>query len=212
MPTYDAILIPGGGVRAGGVLPGWVAARFDRALELADGAYFMPLSAGTPHRPAPLDARGFPISEARAGAAYLIARGIDPRRILLEASSWDTIGNAWFSRVIHVIPRGFERLLVVNSAFHMPRTEAVFRWVYSLDAPGPHCALTFDTVPDTGIEPAILRARLAREAASLRVLNALRARITTLHHLHEWLYAEHGAYSAAPAPQEPLPPEANATY
>src|SRR4051794_19910913 len=114
MAVYDALLIPGGGVRAGGILPPWAAARFDRVLELAGKAYLIPLSGGTPHRPPPLDARGFPISEAHAGAAYLMARGIPARRILIEASSLDTIGNAWFSRMLHVIPRGFERLLVVT--------------------------------------------------------------------------------------------------
>ena len=149
---YDAVLIPGGGVREDGILPPWVMPRFDRALELAADACFIPLSAGTTHRPRPLDARGFPITEARAGAAYLMGRGVDPANILMEEASLDTIGNAWFSRTIHVIPRGFERLLVVTSAFHMPRTEAVFRWVYELDAPGPRCTLAFEQTPDAGID------------------------------------------------------------
>jgi DUF218 domain-containing protein len=198
MSAYDAILIPGGGVRSGGVLPPWVTARFDRALEVAGGAWFLPLSGGTTHRPPPLDARGFPISEAQAGAAYLVARGVDRRRILVEASSYDTIGNAWFSRVVHAIPRGFERLLVVNSAFHMPRTEAVFRWVYDLDGPGSRCVLEFEAVPDIGIAPEVLRARLAKEAASMQELDALRSRIMSLRELHDWLFTEHAAYSAHP--------------
>ncbi len=133
---YDAILIPGGGVRAGGELPVWVTRRLDRALERAGNAWLVPLSAGTPHRPPPLDDCGFPILEARAGADYLAARGAAPERILIEAASYDTIGNAYFSRVVHAIPRGFRRALVVTSEFHMPRTEAVFRWVYGLAGPG----------------------------------------------------------------------------
>jgi hypothetical protein len=189
-----------------------VAARFDRALELSDGALLMPLSAGTPHRPPPLDARGFPITEARAGAEYLVARGADPRRILVEASSWDTIGNACFSRTLHAIPRGLERLLVVNSAFHMPRTEAVFRWVYALDGPGPRCAVEFETVPDIGIEPEILQARMEKEAARLSALDALRRRIATLSELHRWLFAEHCAYAAGGGTSEALPPGVGATY
>ena len=209
MVPYDAILIPGGGVRAGGVLPPWVAARFDRALALAGDACLIPLSGGTPHRPPPLDPRGFPISEAHAGAAYLIARGIPPCRILVEASSFDTIGNAWFSRILHVIPRGFEHLLVVTSAFHMPRAEAVFRWIYSLDAPGPRVTLTFETTPDIGTDPEALRARQAKESARLQELEQLRSRISSLPDLHRWLFTEPGAYSAAP---QPIPPEAPASY
>jgi hypothetical protein len=209
MPAYDAILIPGGGVRDGGALPPWSVARFDRAVELAGDAWLIPLSGGTPHRPPPLDPRGFPISEAQAGAAYLIARGVPPHRILIEASSLDTIGNAWFSRMLHVIPRGFQHVLVVNSAFHMPRTEAVFRWVYSLDAPGTRCTTAFESVPDIGLDPTTLSARRSKETTRIRALETLRTRITTFHGLHEWLFTEHLAYSAA---ADPIPPEAAATY
>lgn len=189
-------MIPGGGVREGGVLPPWVTPRFGRALEVADGALFLPLSAGTPHRPPPLDERGFPISEARAGAAYLIARGLDPKRILVEESSYDTLGNAYFSRVIHAIPRGFTKLLVITSAIHMPRVEAEFRWVYSLEGPGPACSLAFESVPDAGIDGAALRVRVEKERASLALFEPLRGRIASLAALHDYLFAEHGAYAA----------------
>jgi len=208
---YDAILIPGGGVRERGILPPWVTPRFDRALELAGGACFVPLSSGTTYRPPPHDPRGFPISEARAGAAYLISRGVHPRNILMEESSLDTIGNAWFSRIINVIPRGFERLLVITSAFHMPRTEAIFRWIYGLEGPGPRCTLTFEQTSDTGIDPEALRKRLAKEAASNRLVDALRARIKTLPQFHQWLFTEHGAYSAQ-ATDTPLPGDVSGTY
>jgi hypothetical protein len=194
--TYDAILIPGGGVRAGGELPEWVAARFDRALAVAGDAVLMPLSAGTPHRPPPLDERGFPITEARAGAEHLLRRGVDRARIVLEECSYDTIGNAWFSRVLHVIPRGFERVLVITSAFHMARTEAIFRWVYGLDGPGRPCAVEFESTPDIGIEPAALRARMERERARLEGFDRLRGGIAMLAELGEWLFAEHAAYTA----------------
>src|SRR5436309_11511249 len=63
-----------------------------------------------------------PISSA--GARYLLERGAEPGRILMEAVSLDTIGNAYFSRLLHVIPREFRRVLVVTSDFHMPRTQA----------------------------------------------------------------------------------------
>jgi hypothetical protein len=192
--AYDAIIIPGGGVRAGGVLPPWTIARFDRAIEVAGDALLMPLSAGTPYRPPPMDERGFPIFEARAGAAYLELRGVDPRRILIEESSYDTIGNAYFSRVIHIVPRGFRRVLVITSRFHMPRTEAVFRWVYSLD--GGCCAVEFESVPDVGIDAEALEARLKKERESLARFEEVRGKLPTMAALHQWLFTEHGAYRA----------------
>src|SRR5574341_227154 len=112
MPGYDAILIPGGGVREGGDLPLWTKRRLDRAIETQRGEFIITLSAGTLHRPPPSDADGFPIFESIAAAAYLVRRGIEPRRILAETCSYDTIGNAFFSRVVHVDPLGLRKLLI----------------------------------------------------------------------------------------------------
>lgn len=209
MATFDAIVIPGGGVRAGGELPPWVTPRLDRALAVVGSAYFMPLSAGTPHRAPPLDEFGFPWTEARAGASYLVERGADPGRILMEESSYDTIGNAYFSRMIHAAPRGLQRLLVITSAFHMPRTEAIFRWVYGLDGPGASRTLDFDETPDCGMDRHILAARRENERSALEALPALRSEIRTLAQLHTWLFAVHGAYSwtakrSVPAQNAPL--------
>jgi hypothetical protein len=194
--VFDAVVIPGGGVRNGGVLPPGVAVRFDRAIEIAGAAFLMPLSAGTPYRPPPLDERGIPITEARAGAAYLMARGVPAERILVEESSYDTLGNAYFSRVIHAIPRGFAKLLVITSAFHMPRVEAVFRWVYALDGPGPRCGVDFDSAPNVGIDPGALAARIEKEGAGLAAFEPLRARMHSLADLHAYVFAEHGVYAA----------------
>ena len=62
--TYDAVIVPGGGVRAGGELPPWVKIRFDRAIERSGEAPIVCLSAGTGHRPNPLDQTGRAIFEA----------------------------------------------------------------------------------------------------------------------------------------------------
>ena len=202
MRRYDAVLIPGGGVRTGGELPAWVTPRLDRALAIPGEPFLIPLSAGTPHRPPPLDTHGFPISEARAGGLYLAERGADARRILIESCSYDTIGNAYFSRVVHVIPRGFERALVITSEFHMARTERIFRWVYGAAGPRKQCVLDFETVPDTGVDETALGARRAKEAASLALLETVCDRITTLAGLHEWLFTEHAAYACGAAGRE----------
>jgi len=209
MANYDAIVIPGGGVRAGGKLPPWVRPRLDRALVVAGPAFLMPLSAGTPYRPPPLDERGFPWTESRAGARYLVERGADPTRILMEESSFDTIGDAYFSRMTHAIPRGFERLLVVNSQFHMERTELVFRWVYGLEGPGANCAVDFEAVPDQGMDLDSLALRAAKEREAMEALEKPRKEIGTLAQLHNWLFTVHGAYSwkeqrAVPGWQAPL--------
>ncbi|MGA3023576.1 MAG: YdcF family protein [Bryobacteraceae bacterium] len=197
MREYDAMLIPGNGVREGGVLPSWVKRHLDRAVELYEGEYVIALSAGTTHRPPPLDASGFPIFESVAAAQYLMERGIPPDRILTETHSWDTIGNAYFSRVIHVEPRQMRRLLVIASDFHVARAEAVFRWVYGLGPPVVPYEFRFESVADPAMDAAVLQARVERERQRLGALANLTERITTMHDFHRWLFTEHDAYNAA---------------
>lgn len=51
---------------------------------------------------------------------------------LQEVSSYDTVGNAYFSLTIHALPSGWRRLAVVTSHFHMPRSRALFADLYQL--------------------------------------------------------------------------------
>jgi uncharacterized SAM-binding protein YcdF (DUF218 family) len=193
MPQFDAVLIPGGGLTPSGELKPFVRARLDRALaHSAD--FYIALSAGTTHLPPPLDSRGYPVVESIPAAQYLHERGVPRDRILIEASSYDTIGNAFFARTMHTDPRGLSRLLIVNSRFHMPRTEAIFRWVFGA-APGQGYALSFESTEDIGLSPEALEARAERERSSLAAVRSLASSITTLSRIHQWLFTEHGAYA-----------------
>jgi hypothetical protein len=106
---FDAIVVPGGGLMADGEPPPWVVARLDKCLELwtlNPGARVVVLSRGTPHKPPPLDADGRPIDEAAVSADYLRARGVPSEQLLQDTWSLDTIGNAFFLRLMHLEPRG----------------------------------------------------------------------------------------------------------
>jgi hypothetical protein len=196
MQRYDAILIPGGGVREGGIVPSWVQGRFDHAVRIQQGEYILALSAGTTHRPPPVDKYGFPIFESAAGAKYLMQAGIPAEQILTETHSYDTIGNAFFSRVLHVDPRGLRRLLIITSDFHLPRTEAAFRWVYGLRPRALSYELHFEGVSDLGMDPEVLRDREGRERKSLNETLALAPRMTHMADFHRWLFTKHNAYNA----------------
>src|ERR1700678_2516046 len=78
---FDAVLIPGGGLTDAGELPLYVISRLERGLAHS-AEYFIPLSAGTPHRLPPLDARGYPIYEAVRAARYLREHGVTERRMV----------------------------------------------------------------------------------------------------------------------------------
>jgi uncharacterized SAM-binding protein YcdF (DUF218 family) len=65
-------------------------------------------------------------TEARAAASFFRAAGISDNRIILEERSRNTRENALFVREF-VSPGSRERLLLVTSAYHMPRAVGAFR-------------------------------------------------------------------------------------
>jgi uncharacterized SAM-binding protein YcdF (DUF218 family) len=191
MSEFDAVIVPGGGVRPDGSLPPWVQSRLDVALEAAHGAWIITLSAGTPHKAA---AREF---ESVAGARYLMACGYDASRILVEWSSYDTIGNAYFTRMHHTEPAGLARLLVVTSEFHLARTAAVFEWVFGLTPRPVDYRLQFRAAPDMGLQPDAIAARAVKEAEGLERVRRLSRELSSLPEFHRWLFTQHDAYAVA---------------
>ena len=92
------LVVPGGGLLTNGSLPSHTIARLEKAIELytqerARNPSIITLSAGTPHKPNPLDDHSFPIFESSAAIKYLIHRGVPTNDILEEKLSLDTIGN-----------------------------------------------------------------------------------------------------------------------
>ena len=192
MNTQEALVVLSGGLDDHGRPNAWSRSRLDRALEIHQNEFVIPCSAGTTHKPPILDSRGFPILESIACARYLTDHGLDRSFILPELSSYDTVGNAYFSRVVHADPRNLLGLHVITSEFHIARTRAVFEWIYGL-APN-HRRLTFEAVPDEGIEPFALGARRARELASLDRMRDVMREVRSLSRVHDWLFSEHQAY------------------
>jgi uncharacterized SAM-binding protein YcdF (DUF218 family) len=205
---HDAIVLPGAGVRPDGSVPPWIENRLARVLEIGGDTPVVLLSAGTVHKPPPLDVRGRPVFEAWAAADWLLRHGVPASRLFIEAASWDTIGNGYFLRTMHTDPRGWRRLLVVASAFQQPRLEGIFGWVFGLPPVDPPYELGYEVVPDVEVSAA----RVRKEAAALATLPPLFARIRTLPELHHWLFTEHLAYAAGAPPPAPLPPDLLESY
>lgn len=208
---YDAILIPGGGVRLNYELPLWTVKRLKKALEIQHCRYFILLSAGTTHKPPPLDKDGFPIYESIAAANYLLQKGIEPEKILYETSSFDTIGNAYFSKVIHIEPLHLTKLLIITSDFHMERTKAIFRWLYSSKFSEERYELNFEPVSDSGIDQELINARKKKEKKSLENFLRTSKEIEDIVQLHKWLFTRHAAYSI-PSNRELLNSDVLKTY
>lgn len=90
---------------------------------LADGRARFAIVSGGSSLDLGADAR-----EARVLARQLVAWGIDPSRLLLEEESRNTHENAVFSQRV-ARAHGFDKVLVVTSAFHMRRAGECFEAV-----------------------------------------------------------------------------------
>ena len=202
MTKYDCIFIPGGGLLLDGSLPPWTQSRVDRALELQDQTRWIGcLSGGTVHKPPPLNETGHPIHESREAAKYLINNGLNPEKILTEICSYDTIGNAYFSRLLFAEPFEMIMLLILTSDFHMARTRVIFDWIFGLTPLPVKYQVSFESLPNQGLSPSALKARQMREKKSLDQALTISSQITTLVECFNWIYTRHGAYSPGQPPE-----------
>merc|ERR1712117_792959 len=195
-----AIAILGGGLTSEGRVNPQVELRVQRALALYHelkskntDVTLIPISAGTTHKPPPLDSAGFPITEAMAGAKRLIDLGVPPSDVMEEGFSLDTLGYAYFLRSTHVDPGRFTRVIVVTNDWHMGRARAYFDAVFSL--PRGDCS---SSNANLEMEYQAVGPGIEREQESLRnFLDVTRREFSSMSELHEFLYTKHLAYSSS---------------
>ncbi|CAK9081452.1 unnamed protein product [Durusdinium trenchii] len=218
------VVVPGGGLTLDGLPTKWV----QRRLQEAARVYFeqqkagrkvqvVLLSGGTTHKPMPRDPHsGFQVYEAEGGARWLIREHkVPPEDVFEENWSLDTIANAFMLRTTHTDPAGWTKLLVINNAFHMPRTKEIFIKVFGLPPlPNGQYSLDFLEVPDEGVEPDALESRRAREAKSLASFRQRSASISSMQQMHAFLFTEHMAYSSKRLlkDREPVDPKVAESY
>lgn len=85
-------------------------------------------------------------SEAERARVFFAAMGIEPSRVVYEERSRNTCENALYSAALPGVDKG-QRWLLLTSAFHMPRTMAVFKRVGWRVTPWPvdHRATAHDS-------------------------------------------------------------------
>ena len=173
------------------------------------------LSSGTTYKPHLRDTNGFIITEAEASALYLMQYhpSIPISAMMEENISLDTIGNAFFLRALHTDYLSFStssniHLHVITNSFHLPRTKAIFEFVFGLPplstsstsnySPVFSYILTFIEVSNDGLDQGVLSARIEKEQESTIAFheNMSRNSIDSLDKLRNWMYNEHMAYSS----------------
>mmetsp|Transcript_5097 Transcript_5097/g.14821 ORF Transcript_5097/g.14821 Transcript_5097/m.14821 type:complete len:286 (-) Transcript_5097:141-998(-) len=212
---FDAIVVPGGGLTSDGDAPEWVRERLNAALSLYETnahAQFVLLSRGTPHKPPPVDLDGRPIDEATVSAEYLRERGVPATRLFQDTWSLDTIGNAVFLRIMHLEPRRLKRVAIITNKFHMGRVRTIFEWVLKANPRVVPFVTTYVEVPDVGLTPEQLAARVQKEAASLAKLQETTMQnFVTVDQIHAFVFEHHGAYATG-IPRAPVSKELAASY
>ena len=125
----DAIIVLAGGVSVQGRPHKTVRRRLKEAARLyheAAAAGHAPVivcnGGGTTHKPKYVNEAGYSVPEAVLMAEELQRHHrVAAEHIYAEGYSDDTVGNAFFARVMHVDPAGWRTLVVVTSAFQMAR-------------------------------------------------------------------------------------------
>jgi len=219
------VVVPGGGLALDGRPTAWVYRRLQEAASIykarrsaGEACIIVTLSAGTPHKPMPIDPKSnFQVYEAEGTARSLIHDfAVDAEHVFEENWSLDTIGNAYMLRAMHCDVAGWQQLVVVNNEFHMERTRAIFEKVFSLSpqpAFGPY-SLSFVEVPNDGLEGDVLASRKEREAKSAAAFRKNTATMTAMHEMHTFLFVGHLAYASKRllTEREPVDPKALQTY
>lgn len=219
--ALEGIIVAAGGQTDAGPPP-HVAARLDRAIELYKASdspkpKIITTAAGTPHKPSPHDEIGFERHESSDNARYMIDRGVPPYDIYEEGFSLETVGNAFFARVMHCDTTNLRNLVIVNSEFHMDRTRAVFDFVFGV-APvrGQPYSLSYEET-ENHLPADVLEARRQKELVAVPNFapgGPWQAGINSLHDLHQWIHDNNTAYAAKRllVPRKPLDPKLLKSY
>jgi len=193
---HDAIIVLCGGLEKDGTPNPWVIRRLEKTIELKNlTRYILIPGRATPHKPPQVDRFGFPIDESIVSANFLYKRGVPKQKIFLQRLSLDTIGDAFFTRLVLTDPMKLKNILVITSLHHMPRTQKVFSKVYSLKPANFKYSLSFLAVSDDGLNKNILDARKKKEKSHLAIFEKQTKDLKSVFDFHHWLFTKHGAYA-----------------
>lgn len=194
---YDILFILAGGLENSTVLKPWVINRLDTGVELFKTNninYILCLGGGTNHKKSIIDDNGYNVFESTPMVQYLIKNGIDRKYLLREWSSYDTIGNAFFSLVNYAKLIKVKNIMIITSTFHIKRTQLIFDWIYGLDKENSY-NIKYISCDDSNISPKIIESRKKREEESIKNTKLIIKKINTLEKLFHWFFFEHSCYN-----------------
>jgi len=193
----DGIVVLAGGIDSKGFCHPWVIRRLDLAYNIhkSTNKPIFCLGGGSYHIPPILNKNNFAIHESTSCSEYLISLGVEPNMIYKEWSSYDTIANGYFGFVNHIIPLKLEKIVLITSEFHMPRSRVIFNWMKNIF--NNNINIKYMSVTDKDLNEDVITSRITRETKSKEnLIKYVIAKITNIKSFHKWFFTEHGAYKS----------------
>lgn len=131
---YDVIIVLGASVNPDGSLSERLRNRVDKAIMLfragkaekmiftGKHSFKLELAGQTPLR-----------TEAQAMADYALSKGIPSSAVYLEEHSKDTVGNALFVKTSLLEPKGWKKVMVITSEYHVDKAKLLFDFILGPD-------------------------------------------------------------------------------
>lgn len=191
---FDAIIILCGGISYNNsyVPNAWSLPRCEEALKHST-KYYIISTKYTCYKPPYTNEKGFPITESEVYAQFLISKGVPPKKILLETMSVDTIGNIYFTRLLHTDVRQWFRLAIITSKFHMARVRTIGNIIWNLEPSQPY-NIVYIATDDSMIPEHILKKRQEKETQQTKNTISQLIHIQNMSDLHNWMYTHHKQY------------------
>ena len=106
----------------------------------------------------------------------------------------DTIGNAFFVKLLLTDVRKWYNLIIITSDFHLDRTKEIFNFLYcKLDS-----KYNLEYFSSKDLPNELLNLRTTKEKSSLEKFKRNIVHIKSLEEFHEWLFQTHECYKSNP--------------
>lgn len=193
--TNNIFVLAGGQINNGDV-NSWVKQRLDIAIKIKKeniNSIIYCIGGGTYHKPPILNNYNYVIHESKSCSNYLIENDISTNKIKREWSSYDTIGNGFFSFINFIIPLKIEELVLITSEFHMERAKEIFNYFNILF--NQNIKITYICC-ENYMDSEFLIIRKKREKKSLESFKEnIVNKIKSVEDFFEWFYTKHNAYN-----------------
>ena len=201
---FDAIVVLSCGSQTNedvNTLPEYVKLRLDKCWEIYKDNLSLKIivtSAGTPHRKNYVNPYGYSIYECDSMAKYLVEKyNIPPENIFREFMSYDTIGNAFFTKLNYIKPLNIKNFYLITSDFHMQRSKFIFEFIYNKVDNENQYNIKYVSTNNSNVSKQALEKRLEKEKESIIFFksNINNFRLKNFDNLFKWIYRHHNAYS-----------------